>query len=117
VPQPELVEVVTTVSTEEEAVRMASAVVRAGLAACAHLEEIRSIYSWHGALQDEPEFRLTMKTVPARADELERRLRDAHPYDTPMILRRAALRINAEYLDWARRCVGAGDEGPAGEVG
>ncbi|MBZ0269126.1 divalent-cation tolerance protein CutA [bacterium] len=102
---------VTTVATEEEAVRIASAVVEAGLAACVHVEEIRSIYAWDGALQDEPEVRLTMKTVPARADELERCIHAKHSYDTPMILRRAALGINAGYLDWARRCTGAGGKG------
>lgn len=97
-----LVEVVTTVATEEDAARLASAVVEAGLAACAHVEGIRSLYRWRDALQDEPEVRVTFKTTAERANALERRLAELHPYDTPMILRRAAVSINPDYLEWAR---------------
>jgi periplasmic divalent cation tolerance protein len=113
----QLVEVVTTVATEADAARMASEVVEARLAACVHVEPIRSFYQWGGLSRDEPEMRLTMKTMDARADALERWLREEHPYDTPMILRRTALGINADYLEWVRSGTRPVRREPGGEGG
>lgn len=97
-----LVEIVTTVGTEADAVALAGELVEAGLVACAHLENIRSIYRWQAKRCDEREIRLTLKTLSSRADAVEARLRAGHPYETPMILRLPVLRANPEYAAWAR---------------
>ncbi|CAN5254868.1 hypothetical protein BH10PSE6_BH10PSE6_34920 [soil metagenome] len=44
--------VITTVGDKREARRMAHALVEAGLAACAQIEKIDSVYAWKGAIRD-----------------------------------------------------------------
>lgn len=96
----ELVEIVTTVATEPEAVHIAQALVRERLVACANLVRCRSIYRWNDAIADEPEVQLALKTVAARAADVERRLRELHPYETPAILRLPVLSANRDYAAW-----------------
>ena len=45
-----------TASSEEEAAKIARALVEARLAGCVNIiKNIRSIYSWQGKIEDEPE--------------------------------------------------------------
>jgi len=106
----ELVEIATTVASVEEGAAMAKDLVESRLAACAHLEPIRSIYRWQGAVCDESEVRVTFKTTTARADEVHERIRANHPYDTPAILRRTVRAGTAEYFDWVQESTGPGSE-------
>lgn len=48
-PESSLLAVLTTVAKRDDARRLARQVVRAGLAACAQLEPIESIYVWKGS--------------------------------------------------------------------
>lgn len=48
--------VLTTVASEEDAAGLARLIVEAGLAACVHIEAVRSIYRWKGEVQDESEW-------------------------------------------------------------
>ena len=95
-----LVEIVTTVATEAEAVELGRTLVDEGLVACVSLDPVRSLYRWRGELADEPEVRLALKTTASRADAAERRLRELHPYETPAILRLEIARANPDYAQW-----------------
>jgi periplasmic divalent cation tolerance protein len=104
-----VVEVVTTVATEEDAAHLARAVVEARVAACATFFPVRSVYRWEGAVQDEEEFQIIAKTAADRADAAVTWLREQHPYDTPAILVVPVLRANAEYAAWVARETGSGE--------
>ena len=65
-----------------------------------------------GELQDEGEVRVTLKTLSSRGDEVEKRVEAAHPYDTPMILRREVSGVNPSYLAWAQEQTTAEDGTP-----
>jgi periplasmic divalent cation tolerance protein len=69
--------VVTTVGDKKEARRMAQALVEGGLAACAQIEKIDSVYAWKGKIEHGKEYRVLFKTVEARYDAVERAIRDA----------------------------------------
>jgi periplasmic divalent cation tolerance protein len=104
-----LVEIVTTLAREEDAARIARALVEERLAACGSWGTVRSTYAWKGAIVDEPEIELVIKTTAQSAERAEHRLRDLHPYETPAILRRPILAANADYALWVRESVRGDD--------
>lgn len=96
---------------ETVATRLANALVGEGLAACVNrMPGARSTYVWDGALHDEPEVLLTIKTVAERYPALEARLRALHPYEQPEIIALPVVAGSAGYLDWVTR----GSTGSAG---
>jgi periplasmic divalent cation tolerance protein len=92
--------VLTTVSTAQQAETLARQIVEAGLGACVQVEAIRSVYRWQGALCDEPEQRLSIKTRPARFEALERFIRTHHRYEIPEIVQIPITAGSADYLRW-----------------
>ena len=98
--------VLTTTASEEQAAALARSVIDAGLAACVHLQPIRSVYRWKGEVFDEPEWRLAVKTTAEHYEALERHIKDRHSYETPEILRIDIQGGSAEYLRWIEETVG-----------
>jgi len=106
----ELVEIVTTVGSEEDAARIARVLIEEKTFACASWKAVRSIYTWKGAVVDEGEIEITFKTLASSADRAERRLRALHPYETPAILRVPILRADPDYAEWVRSNVASGSD-------
>lgn len=97
----EYISVTTTVDSPEAAERIAKLLLERRLAACVQIDgPCESIYRWNGALERSREWRCTIKTRAELYPDLERRLRAAHPYETPEILAHTIERGNADYLDW-----------------
>lgn len=92
--------VVTTVDSEEAADRMAARVLEMRLAACVQVFPVTSHYVWDGARRKETELLLQMKTRDACWDALGHLIREAHPYDTPEILRTPITDGDPRYLQW-----------------
>jgi periplasmic divalent cation tolerance protein len=61
---------------------------------------IRSIYRWRGAIEEEGEFLLLIKTRAALMRKVERRVIALHSYDVPEVLAIAAQEGSAKYLQW-----------------
>jgi len=76
VPPTRPIAVVTTVASRDDARRLALALVERKLAACAQVSAIESIYPWKGVVQEEPEFRLLLKTTEARYAAIEAAIRE-----------------------------------------
>ena len=92
--------VVTTLPTRTAAQDLARALVTQRLAACAQISEIESFYVWDGALQQEPEWRLLLKTRAALYERVEAAIRAAHPYALPAIHALALQPISQDYARW-----------------
>lgn len=92
--------VYTTLPTRDEARRVAEALVARRLVACAQISEIESLYVWGGALQDETEFRLLLKTTAERYAAVERAILDLHPYELPAVHAVALEQVHAPYAQW-----------------
>ena len=93
--------VLTTCPDEPVAARIALELVQAGLAACVNrIGPIRSTFRWQGAVRDEPEVLLLIKTVTSRFAELEVRLKSIHPYEVPEVLALPLAGGSPEYLSW-----------------
>jgi periplasmic divalent cation tolerance protein len=98
--------VFVTVPNAVTAARIASAVVRERLAACANiLPGVRSIYAWKGKVCDDRELLVVLKTTATRYEALERRVKALHPYEVPEIIALPVTRGSRPYLTWVRESV------------
>ena len=99
--------VLTTCPNDAAAARIARELVESGLAACVNrIGAVHSTYRWQGAIHDEPEVLLVIKTLSIRYSELEMRLKSLHPYDVPEIIALPVTRGSTEYLAWLGGAVG-----------
>jgi periplasmic divalent cation tolerance protein len=74
------------------------------LAACGQqIAEIRSIYRWDGAVQDDPEARVALHTRLSLVDRIVERADAEHPYAVPCVLALPVVGGNPAYLEWVRR--------------
>ena len=90
-----------TAPDAEVGTRIARALVEERLAACVNLVPgVRSLYRWEGAVQEDAEVLLMVKTREERVDALAARVRELHPYDLPEVLALPASGGSADYLAW-----------------
>jgi periplasmic divalent cation tolerance protein len=95
------IQVLTTVSTEEEAGKIADALLERRLAACVQTSgPILSRYRWQGKLEQEREWQCLAKTEASRYDEVEAAIRSLHSYEEPEIIAIPVLAGSVGYLDW-----------------
>lgn len=91
----------TTFANEADAARVARVLLEERLVACANLlPGARSLYHWQGAIADEREVVVLLKTRKQDWAALLSRLHDLHPYETPELV---AVRIAAgapRYMEW-----------------
>jgi len=93
--------VLTTVGDRESALELARPLVEEGLAACVTLlPGALSIYEWKGALEQEHECLLLIKTRAGRLRDLERALRERHPYALPEFIAFDPAEVERGYLSW-----------------
>jgi len=93
--------VFTNLPDRAAAERLASALVEKRVAACVNiLAPCKSVYRWKGALQQDEEHPLLIKTTEARYAELEVAIRAGHPYELPEIIAVPVERGLPAYLDW-----------------
>ncbi len=83
--------------------KIARALVEERLAACASLlPGLTSIYRWRGEVHEDAEVLILIKTCSERLGELERRVRELHPYEVPEILALEPAQVEPRYLAWLR---------------
>ncbi|HXZ18963.1 MAG TPA: divalent-cation tolerance protein CutA [Candidatus Acidoferrales bacterium] len=94
--------VLITCSSEEEASRIARALVVERLAACVNILEspVRSIYRWKGRVETAMEHLLIVKTRRARIHALEAAVKRLHSYDTPEMIALPVAEGSRRYLAW-----------------
>ena len=90
----------TTVATEEEGARIGRLLVEERLAACVTLVPARSIYRWEGAISDERETLLIIKTVRRNLARLQARLHEIHPYQLPEWVVQTPEEVSKAYGLW-----------------
>ena len=81
--------------------KIASALVTEELAACVNiLPNIRSVYRWDGALCNDEEVLLIIKTTSDRLEHLQQRVKALHPYDCPECIAMEITDGLPDYLNW-----------------
>lgn len=95
--------VFVTASSNEEAARIADALVSERLAACVNIvAAIESVYRWEGKVTRGTEALMIIKTTDERYAELERRVKELHSYSTPEVVAFRIERGSEQYLNWLR---------------
>lgn len=83
----ELIVVVTSVGTEEQAIDVAHALVRARRAACVNIvPNVHSVYRWKGRVCDDGEMLLVIKTRASQFEAVRETIQRVNTYELPEIL-------------------------------
>ena len=91
----------TSLPSEAAARELALALVQAGLAACAQVQALHSVYRWQGEVEQSDEWGLTLKTTAACWPALQAFVRAHHPYDVPELVM-WPMAASADYGDWVQ---------------
>ncbi len=92
--------VILSTAPPDQAPDIARTLAEERLAACVQLTAIRSIYRWHGPVEDEPEELLLIKTRRQLVERVIERIRELHPYEVPEAVVLPIEAGSADYLAW-----------------
>lgn len=90
-----------TAESNAQADLLASTLVATRLAACVNiLGDIRSVYLWKGAVEHATEVALLAKTTANQIEDLTRKVKELHTYETPCVIALPVDRGNLDYFVW-----------------
>ncbi len=92
--------ILSTFPSEESVADVADKVIRNKLCACVNFAKVRSIYSWRGKMEDQPEFIALFKTTTNSARKLKAEIARLHPYEVPEIVELKMSDVSKSYLSW-----------------
>ena len=97
----DFVQIVTTTGKQEEARRIANALVQQRLAGCVQIVgPIESLFRWEGKIETATEWQCWIKTRSSLYEAVEQTIRKLHPYEVPEILALPVLQGSETYLQW-----------------
>ena len=100
-PHSDAIVVLTTVSSDDEAVQLVRALLDRRLIACGTLlPGARSLYRWQGKVADERETLILLKTRSARLEALQHSCEELHRYKVPELLALSGDTGLEKYLAW-----------------
>jgi periplasmic divalent cation tolerance protein len=100
----DLIVVVTSVGSEEQALDIAHALVRNRQAACVNLlPNVHSIYRWKGRVCDDGEFLLLIKTRAREFTAVCDTIQKINTYELPEILAYRVDEASPAFMDWISR--------------
>jgi periplasmic divalent cation tolerance protein len=100
--------VVLITSPPEEGLKLARALVAERLAACVQvIDRVTSVYEWQGAVEEEAEALLVVKTTEGQVAAISGYLDEHHPYDVPECVFLPITAGNQAYLAWLGEAVGS----------
>jgi len=94
--------VLTTLGSTGDARTLVRGLVEDRLIACGTMVPAASIYRWEGAVHEEEEVVVLLKTDASKWDALSAAVRDRHPYDVPELLAFPAEEGSSAYLNWLK---------------
>lgn len=93
--------VYVTAKDRAEALSIGRRLVQERLVACVNvLDNVRSLYWWEGAVQEEDEALFVAKTRPELVDKVVARVRELHSYRVPCVVALPVAAGNPDFLDW-----------------
>lgn len=93
--------IITTTDKKEDADKIASFLVEKKLAACVQvIGPIESTYRWKGKVEKSREWLCFIKSRENLLSEIEKRLREIHPYEVPEIVALPIIGGYKDYLSW-----------------
>lgn len=102
-----VIAILTNLPDSESAFNLARDLVKLRLAACANvLAPATSFYRWEGRDEQATEFPVLIKSTAERYPDVERAIRERHPYSLPEIIAWPVAHGLPEYLAWVEQEVG-----------
>jgi periplasmic divalent cation tolerance protein len=100
----DLLVVVTSVGTEEQAIDIAHALIRNRQAACVNLmPNVHSIYRWKGRVCDDGEFLLFIKTRAREFEGVRETIQKMNTYELPEVLSYRVDGSSPGFAAWIRK--------------
>jgi periplasmic divalent cation tolerance protein len=94
--------VLVTAPNDEQARLIARKLLEEKLAACINFVPIQSMYVWEGAIQENAEVLLIIKTRQTAFHDLLAAVKAVHPYDVPEIISLPVVAGSEVYLKWIK---------------
>ena len=93
--------VYVTAGSRAEAATIGRTIVEERLAACANVvPEIASYYWWEGAVREDSEASLILKTREELVEKVISRVKELHSYDCPCVVSFQIAAGNNDFLNW-----------------
>ncbi len=92
--------IMTTFSDKAVGQGIIDGLIKNRLAACIQAIEVNSFYHWKGAVNNDKEVLLFIKTKSSLYDEVESFIRKNHSYELPEIIKVPIEKGLPAYLDW-----------------
>ncbi|MBI2909145.1 MAG: divalent-cation tolerance protein CutA [Chloroflexi bacterium] len=103
----DFLQISTTTEKKEDAERIARVLVERRLAACVQIiGPIDTTYWWKGKVERNPEWLCLIKTRGDLYAEVERTIKEMHPYEVPEIVAVPIVEGLREYLEWVSKETG-----------
>ena len=103
--------ILSTVDSMDLAHKIAHALVNEGKAACVNIVPgVRSIYRWEEKICDDSELLLLIKSSDENFEQIRKRIRQIHTYETPEVIAVPISGGDPDYLNWLHAQV---EPGPA----
>jgi len=98
-----VLQIITTTPTIDDARRIANALIEQRLAACVQIVgPVESVYRWQGNIESAQEWQCWIKTRGDLYAPVAQLIEELHPYEVPEILHMVA-EASKGYLDWLRQ--------------
>tara|TARA_B100001113_G_C21099794_1_gene618227 strand:- start:1450 stop:1758 length:309 start_codon:yes stop_codon:yes gene_type:complete len=88
-----------THANEVDAEVLCNSLLNENLISCANFFPIKSMYKWENKINKENETVSLIKFNKSKIDEVEKRIKELHPYEVPCIMRIPA-NANIEFEKW-----------------
>ena len=99
--------VLTTAGSQEEAQKIARALVERRAAACVNIVAgVEAIYRWENKVERAGEWLLLIKTTAEEFESVRDIISELHSYDLPECICLTIENGNPDYLDWIEESVG-----------
>ncbi len=99
--------VMTTFSDKSAAQKMATMLVASKLAACVQIDTTDSVYLWDGAVCQEREYRLMIKSSSDLYTVIEDFIMKHHTYELPEIIALPIEEGSVAYFKWIDKALGS----------
>ncbi len=97
----EYIQVFTTVENRKDAEKIAGVLVEKRLAGCVQIVgPVASAYRWKGKIETAEEWLCIIKSQRTLYADLEKAIKEVHPYETPEIIAMQIVAGSRDYLDW-----------------
>ena len=100
----DLIVVVTSVGTEDQALDVAHALVRSRRAACVNIiPNVHSVYRWKGRVCDDGEMLLVIKTLASQFEAVRETIHKVNTYELPEVLAYRVDMASPGFLAWIQK--------------